>query len=47
MRKKLLNGEVICMSNEEYQTSMGGDDIRTAELLYMKTPRDNIIIRVL
>lgn len=34
MRKKLLNGEVIIMSNEEYQTSIGSDDIRTAELSF-------------
>jgi hypothetical protein len=46
MRKKLLNGEVISMSNEEYQTSIGRDDIRTAELLYKKCLDSNMYFMI-
>lgn len=34
MKEKLLKGEMIRMSNEEYQTSIGGDDIRIAEISF-------------
>ncbi len=32
MKKRLKNGEIILLTNEEFQTSIGDDDVRVARL---------------